>query len=73
MTMWSETGHASLAERAQEARKRVDAIANAVEEMEPNERKFVEDVGGRLDATGDATFVSAKQLFWLRDLDEKYS
>lgn len=53
-------------ERRLEASKIVDRIQDCLDQMTPGERKFVESMGC------DFVPVSVKQLFWLRDLNEKY-
>lgn len=37
-----------------------------------NENDFVQGLLDKFDQYGEQTFVSSKQLFWLRDLKEKY-
>ena len=53
-------------ERRQEASRIVNRIQDCVDQMTPAERRFVESMGC------DFAPVSVKQLFWLRDLNEKY-
>jgi hypothetical protein len=53
-------------ERRLEASKIVDRIQDCLDQMTPSERKFVESMGC------DFAPVSVKQLFYLRDLNEKY-
>jgi len=53
-------------ERRQEASRIVDRIQDCLNQMTPGERRFVESMGC------DFAPVSVKQLFWLRDLSEKY-
>jgi len=54
------------AERRQEASKIVSRISDCLDQMTPTERRFVESV-----SCGFAP-VSIRQIFWLRDLNEKY-
>lgn len=53
-------------ERRDEARRIFDMICDYMENMTPSERKFVESMGD------DFAPVSIKQLFWLRDIKDKY-
>jgi hypothetical protein len=53
-------------ERRLEASKIVGRIQDCLDQMTLGERKFVESMGC------DFAPVSVKQLFWLRDLNEKY-
>jgi hypothetical protein len=53
-------------ERRQEASRIVNRIQDCLDQMTPVERRFVESMGC------DFAPVSAKQLWWLRDLNEKY-
>ena len=41
-------------------------------ELGPRERDFVAGMVSSLDINGDAATVTVKQLWWLRDLKEKY-
>jgi hypothetical protein len=52
-------------ERAEEARRIVQMIAHVTEEMKQHEQDFVEKMD-------DCQFCSVKQLFWLRDLKDRY-
>lgn len=53
-------------ERRLEASKIVDRIQDCLDQMTPGERKFVESTGC------DFAPVSVKQLFYLRDLNDRY-
>lgn len=53
-------------ERREEASRIVNRIQDCLEQMTPGERRFVELMNC------DFAPVSVKQLFWLRDLNEKY-
>jgi hypothetical protein len=56
------------AEKVTEARKHVEALVDHVAAMAPNEAKFITDLSERFEKYGDKTFISNKQLFWLRDI-----
>jgi hypothetical protein len=57
-------------ERADEARKIIEmGLADHLERMTPKERDFVERIAHD---SADVLFVSVKQLWWLRDLKERY-
>jgi hypothetical protein len=47
-------------------------LTDRVEEMQDHERKFIEDLSSAFEKYAERTFVSEKQLFWLRDLKDKY-
>lgn len=51
--------------RINEAREIVRMLEEFTEEMKPNERSFVESMA-------DCDYCTTKQLFWLRDIKEKY-
>jgi hypothetical protein len=51
--------------RVNEARKIVTILADCCESMTPKEASFVESMD-------ECTACSVKQLFWLRDIKEKY-
>jgi hypothetical protein len=53
-------------ERRQEASRIVSRISDCLDQMTPGERGFVESMGC------DFAQVSIRQLFWLRDLNEKF-
>ena len=59
-------------EKRTEAKKHVDYLQDFFEQMQQNERTFVEQLSERFDRFGDKTQISNKQLFWLRDLVLKY-
>ncbi len=56
----------TASERRSEASKIFDMICDYSEKMTPAERKFVDQMGD------DFAPVSHKQIFWLRDLKDKY-
>jgi len=61
----SESGMSGSDMRS-EASRIVDMIQDSTDQMTPVERRFVESMGD------DFAPVSTKQLFWLRDLKDKY-
>lgn len=62
------------ADRIAEARRIVVdmGLSDRSEDMSDRERQFVEQMFDKLDVVDHTTFVSPKQLFWLRDLKDKY-
>jgi len=56
------------AEKVTEARKHVDALIDHVAAMAPNEAKFITDLSEKFEQYGAQTFITNKQLFWLRDI-----
>ena len=66
-------------QRVQEgAKRRVQEVKALLEMLEPNmeiftskEQGFMSDMYDRLEQYGDKTFVSERQLFWLRDLKDR--
>ena len=54
------------AERRLEATRIVNRISDCLDQMTPSERRFVEQMNC------DFAPVSIRQLFWLRDLNEKF-
>ena len=68
--LYNETGHASNDDRNQEAERLIDDLAKEVDVMAPREAEFVK----KMDANkaGGVLFCTPRQLFWLRDLYEKY-
>jgi len=68
---WGETGK-SLEEMAKEATDIATQLIDSTQAMAEHEARFVIGVLERLEKYGDRTFISPKQLFWLRDLLEKY-
>jgi hypothetical protein len=69
-TQVSLQGQSTLtdAEKVTEARKHVEALIDHVAEMAPNEAKFITNLSERFEQYGNKTFVTNKQLFWLRDI-----
>lgn len=53
-------------ERAEEAQRIVARlVGSCADELNPKESEFVSKMDG-------ASYVSVKQLFWLRDINDKY-
>lgn len=75
MALWQESG-SDNASRAREADELTNMLADAEAQMDEKEAKFFRNIYERLEqyaaADGDRTIVSPKQLFWLRDLKDKY-
>lgn len=59
-------------ERAREAKRLAESLLDTTPAMKEHEREFVEKMAERTQEYGEQTFVSPKQLFWLRDLYERY-
>jgi uncharacterized membrane-anchored protein YjiN (DUF445 family) len=55
-----------------EAKKHLEHLKDFVEEMNPNARKFIEDLTIKFDEKGDTTRITPPMIFWLRDLVEKH-
>ena len=68
---WGELGK-SPEDAAKEVGEITDKLADAIAAMQSHEEKFVQSMYDRHAQYGDKMFVSPKQLFWLRDLLEKY-
>lgn len=66
MALFQESGGSAESRRA-EADRRVEALKPFLDAMESRERAFVEGC--------DDPFrpISPKMIFWLRDLEEKYT
>lgn len=60
-------------EFTQEAHTLVNILADHLESMEPYEREFIEGLAERFEKFGDETFVSEKQIKWLRSLERNYA
>ena len=70
MSLFNETGHASQDDRNAEAERLIEELVANLEPLTQVERSFVESMNQR---TYEGNLhCSAKQLFWLRDLYEKY-
>jgi len=70
--LYNESGHASQSDRNQEAERLIDELVMSpmLESMLFKERQFVNDMNLR--KQNGSLFCSTRQLFWLRDLYEKY-
>jgi hypothetical protein len=68
--LFNETGHASVDDRNTEAIRYIEELKDQTEAMQPHESKFVLDMNDRHGR--NELRCSGKQLFWLRDLYEKY-
>jgi hypothetical protein len=68
--LFNETGHNSIDERNTEALRYIDELAAFTEAMQPNAKKFVEDMIQRRD--NRTLSCSGKQLYWLRDLYQEF-
>lgn len=60
----------SDAEKITEARGRVERLRPRLAELAPNEARFVTEFAERFARYGERTFVSNRQLFWLRDIED---
>ena len=65
-----ETGQ-SKEEDVREAQQLLDLVTDEVEAMSSKERGFIEDMSDRFDQYGEQTFISPRQLFWLRAIRDK--
>lgn len=72
MSLFNESGHASQNDRNQEALRYVEELSadSYIETLTPRERIFVKHM--KDDSDNGRFFCSTKQLFWLRDLYNKY-
>ena len=68
--LFNETGHDSIDTRNTEAFRLIDELSVNTEQMQSHERQFVTDMNDRKDR--NELRCSGKQLYWLRDLYEKY-
>lgn len=73
MTTQAMSGGSAL-DRAQEAIRIVETmgLGNQTERMMPREEKFVNEMIVALVESGEKAAISPKQVFWLRDLKDKY-
>lgn len=67
-----ETGHATREDLINEAQTLCSRLMPHIGALRDNEREFVESLDAKLKQYGSGAFVSARQLFWLRDLEQKY-
>ena len=72
-TFMSLQGQSTLTddEKRTEAKRHVYFLMEHRAQMTDEERKFVEKMYDSFERFGAKTFVSNKQLFWLRDLNTK--
>lgn len=70
MSLFNESGHAKIDDRNKEAERLIDEISVNLEPLQPHELRFLQDMSERV--ADNKLFCSVKQLFWLRDLYEKY-
>jgi len=70
VSLFNETGHDSIDDRNTEAQRLIDELSTNTEAMQTHERKFVLDMADKV--SRNELRCSGKQLFWLRDLYEKY-
>jgi len=68
--LFNETGHNSIDDRNTEAIRLIEELTVNMEPMQVHERQFITDMNDRKDR--NELRCSGKQLFWLRDLYEKY-
>lgn len=50
----------------------LEYLEDHLERMLDGERKFVEDMLGKMEAFGEEAYVSERQIDWLRKLADKY-
>jgi hypothetical protein len=55
-----------------EAQVHVEALKSCTEAMAPNEKAMVTKLAGNFEKYGPKTFISSNQLFWLRDIHERF-
>jgi hypothetical protein len=67
-----ETGHATKQDLINEAQTLCSRLLPHVGALRENEREFVETLNAKIQQYGERAFVSAKQLFWLRDIEQKH-
>lgn len=60
-------------EFTKEAQTAVNILADYVDSMAMHERTFVGDLQEKFERFGDETFVSQKQINWLRSLLERHA
>lgn len=69
-SLFNETGHASQDNRNNEAIRILDDLSPYFEGMDVREQSFVKDMNDRKER--GVLFCSGKQLYWLRDIYEKF-
>lgn len=70
--MWEETGHATKRDLINEVQTLIERLVLVKHLLRDNEAEFVLNVEAKLKQYGEGAFISAKQLFWLRDLEQRY-
>jgi hypothetical protein len=70
--MYAESG-STPAQRISEAQKLLEMLKGCDEQMRSDERSFVAGLRERLGKRYARVGVSPKQLFWLRDLKDRYA
>ena len=70
--LYNESGHASQDDRNHEAERLIDelVVSPMLKSMPYNEQKFINDMN--IKKREGNLYCSTRQLFWLRDLYEKY-
>lgn len=68
--LFNETGHNSIDVRNTEAHRYIEELSSNTEPLASHERQFICDMFNRM--SNQTLSVSARQLFWLRDLYQKY-
>jgi hypothetical protein len=58
--------------RREEAKELLAQVIDAVEAMTDKDRRLVEKISGRFQKYGDEAFVNANDVFWLRDIRDRY-
>ena len=66
----NETGQ-SKEEDVREAQQLLDLVTDDAEGMTSKEQEFIYDMQGRFDQYQERTFVSPRQLFWLRAIRDR--
>ncbi|KKM79580.1 hypothetical protein LCGC14_1348470 [marine sediment metagenome] len=66
----NETGQ-SKEEDVREAQQLLDLVTDDAEGMTPKEQEFVYDMQERFDQYQEQTFISPRQLFWLRSIRDR--
>jgi len=67
-----ETGHETKKDLINEAVTLVARLVKVKHKLRENECEFVMSLDDKLRQYGYGAFVSPKQLFWLRDLEQRY-
>jgi hypothetical protein len=72
MALFQESGQ-TPERRREEAEKLLGQIIDHVEAMTEREQGFVRGMAERFEKYGDQTLVSVPQLFWLREIRDRYA